>query len=179
MSETKFIEARAAKLPWDVAEAFVKAMTDPERWEQTAPDIQRRIVEHYLHIPDAIVTPVVTELVAERDALQRFKDYVHARLDAAGVPVDPDSPHKAEGCRIGGRLDVLFSRSGYEVAAEWRNKYLSACAEPMAVQRDLLKAACRDAVERLGMAEVWPCVGVPECIARIEAALANSPEANP
>lgn len=44
------------------------------------------------------------------DKLQRFKDYVHARLDAAGVPTDPDSPHKAEGCRIGGRLDVLIGK---------------------------------------------------------------------
>ncbi|AMV25489.1 hypothetical protein VT84_13910 [Gemmata sp. SH-PL17] len=40
--------------------------------------------------------------------LQRFKDYVHSRLDAAGVPTDPESSHKAEGCRIGGRLDVLI-----------------------------------------------------------------------
>lgn len=37
-----------------------------------------------------------------------FKTYVHKRLDDAGVPVDPESPHKAEGCRIGGRLDVLI-----------------------------------------------------------------------
>lgn len=47
-------------------------------------------------------------VTAERDKLKEFKAYVHARLDAAGVPVDPDSPHKAEGCRIGGRLDVLL-----------------------------------------------------------------------
>ena len=40
--------------------------------------------------------------------MQKFKDYVHASLDAAGVPTDPESPHKAEGCRIGGRLDVLI-----------------------------------------------------------------------
>jgi hypothetical protein len=45
---------------------------------------------------------------AARDKLQRFKDYVHARLDAAGVTVDPESSHKAEGCRIGGRLDEVF-----------------------------------------------------------------------
>lgn len=42
--------------------------------------------------------------------LQKFKEYVHQRLDEAGVPVDPDSPHKAEGCRIGGRLDYVLSR---------------------------------------------------------------------
>lgn len=44
----------------------------------------------------------------ERDALAKFKTYVHQRLDDAGVPVDPESPHKAAGCRIGGRLDYLF-----------------------------------------------------------------------
>lgn len=44
----------------------------------------------------------------ERDNLQAFKAYVHKRLDDAGVPVDPDSPHKAEGCRIGGRLDWVL-----------------------------------------------------------------------
>ncbi len=40
--------------------------------------------------------------------LQRFKSYVHARLDTAGVSADPESPHKAQGCRIGGRLDELI-----------------------------------------------------------------------
>jgi hypothetical protein len=44
----------------------------------------------------------------ERDKLQRFKDYVHQRLDLADVPADPESPHRVEGCRIGGRLDVLI-----------------------------------------------------------------------
>ncbi|MNK58674.1 hypothetical protein D3C87_777650 [compost metagenome] len=43
----------------------------------------------------------------ERDALAKFKAYVHKRLDDMGIPVDPDSPHKAEGCRVGGRLDIV------------------------------------------------------------------------
>lgn len=42
--------------------------------------------------------------------LQKFKDYVHKRLDEAGVPADPDSPHRAEGCRIGGRLDIVLAK---------------------------------------------------------------------
>jgi len=57
------------------------------------------------------------DLKADRDKLQKFKDYVHARLDAAGVPTDPDSPHKAEGCRIGGRLDVLIGARDELLAA--------------------------------------------------------------
>ncbi len=57
----------------------------------------------------ALLRGEVLKLTVERDKLQKFKDYVHARLDAAGVPTDPDSPHKAEGCRIGGRLDILIA----------------------------------------------------------------------
>lgn len=45
---------------------------------------------------------------AERDKLQAFKNWVHAYLDAKGVTVDPESPHKVEGCRIGGRMDEVF-----------------------------------------------------------------------
>ena len=65
--------------------------------------------------PDERVRPTAAaeELVrvtAERDKLQRFKDYVHGRLDRMGVPADPDSPHKAEGCRVGGRLDWVAAR---------------------------------------------------------------------
>src|SRR5580698_6043457 len=41
------------------------------------------------------------------DALQRFKDFVHRRLDTAGVPTHPDGPHSKEGCRIGDRLDLV------------------------------------------------------------------------
>ncbi len=41
--------------------------------------------------------------------LQKFKAYVHNRLDVAGVPADPDPPMtKATGCRIGVRLDAVF-----------------------------------------------------------------------
>lgn len=42
--------------------------------------------------------------------LQEFKDYVHKRLDDAGIPVDPESTHKEHGCRIGGRLDFVFDK---------------------------------------------------------------------
>lgn len=61
----------------------------------------------------------VTRLEVERDKLAAFKKYVHDRLDAAGVPVDPESPHKAEGCRIGGRLDVLIGERDRLREAIW------------------------------------------------------------
>lgn len=39
--------------------------------------------------------------------LQAFKDLVHHRLDAMGVPAHPDGKHSEEGCRIGDRLDIV------------------------------------------------------------------------
>lgn len=60
----------------------------------------------------------LASLRLENASLREFKKYTHDRLDAAGIPVDPDSPHKAEGCRIGGRLDFVFEqRSGLVAAA--------------------------------------------------------------
>jgi hypothetical protein len=55
--------------------------------------------------------------VERAEKAEKFKAYVHRRLDEAGVPADPDSPHKAEGCRIGGRLDIVLSRSPGEPMA--------------------------------------------------------------
>jgi len=43
------------------------------------------------------------------EKLQAFKDYVHKRLDDAGIEKDPESEHKAKGCRIGGRLDIVLN----------------------------------------------------------------------
>lgn len=51
----------------------------------------------------------IARLTAALDKSLAFKNYVHSRLDAAGVTVDPESSHKAEGCRIGGRLDEVFA----------------------------------------------------------------------
>lgn len=46
----------------------------------------------------------------ELDRLRQFKAYVHARLDAMGVPENPDGPHSKEGCRVGDRLDWVEAR---------------------------------------------------------------------
>jgi outer membrane murein-binding lipoprotein Lpp len=55
---------------------------------------------------------------AERDALAKFKAYVHERLDGAGVPANPEPPkHALEGCRIGDRLDWIL-RQYDETAAK-------------------------------------------------------------
>ncbi len=52
----------------------------------------------------------VIEKEKEISALQAFKDYVHKRLDDAGIAKDPESPHKKAGCRIGGRLDIVLKQ---------------------------------------------------------------------
>lgn len=46
---------------------------------------------------------------AEIVRLQAFKNYVHARLDAAGIPTHPDGEHSKAGCRIGDRLDIALT----------------------------------------------------------------------
>lgn len=50
----------------------------------------------------------------EIDKLQLFKDYVHRRLNDAGVPTHPDGEHSKAGCRIGDRLDIALKRSTLE-----------------------------------------------------------------
>jgi hypothetical protein len=47
---------------------------------------------------------------AERDQLQRFKEYVHQRLDEAGVTGYPEGKHSKAGCRVGDRLDELVGQ---------------------------------------------------------------------
>lgn len=68
----------------------------------------------------ALALNAVKALEEENKKLQAFKDYVHKRLDDAGVPVDPDSIHKEHGCRIGGRLDFVFQENArLREALEW------------------------------------------------------------
>jgi len=61
-------------------------------------------------------------LHAELVSLRAFKAYVHARLDAAGVPTHPDGEHSKAGCRIGDRLDIVVAalEEGAIHATAWR-----------------------------------------------------------
>ena len=59
-------------------------------------------------------TADVQKLIAAQDDLDRlraFKDYVHKRLDDAGIPTHPNGYHSKAGCRIGDRLDILLLAS--------------------------------------------------------------------
>lgn len=81
--------------------------------QKTAEEVIRErrkwLNENHIADWDRADTIFVMESYASQttEALQAFKDYVHKRLDDMGIPVDPESPHKAAGCRIGGRLDVV------------------------------------------------------------------------
>jgi hypothetical protein len=57
------------------------------------------------------------DLQDKADALQAFKDFVHRRLDEAGIPTHPDGEHSKAGCRIGDRLDIALTTPG---AMQWR-----------------------------------------------------------
>lgn len=52
----------------------------------------------------------VNEVGDTYESLLAFKQYVHKRLDDAGIPVDPD-PAKTQstGCRVGVRLDQILN----------------------------------------------------------------------
>jgi len=52
----------------------------------------------------------ILALARERDALLKFKSYVHGVLDSAGVPVDPPGAHRDAGCRVGQRLEFLLAK---------------------------------------------------------------------
>lgn len=49
-------------------------------------------------------------LEAHRRKLEKFKSYVHTRLDDAGIPANPEPVNNAKsGCRIEGRLNYLIN----------------------------------------------------------------------
>lgn len=54
-------------------------------------------------------TKAAADVESERNALLKFKQYVHQRLDEAGVPTHPNGRPSAEGCRVGDRLDIALS----------------------------------------------------------------------
>jgi len=48
-------------------------------------------------------------LIASAPQLLAFKEYVHKRLDDAGIEKNPDGEHSKHGCRIGDRLDIVLT----------------------------------------------------------------------
>jgi hypothetical protein len=44
--------------------------------------------------------------IARAEKAEKFKAYVHKRLDEMAIPTDPKGEHSAQGCRVGERLDI-------------------------------------------------------------------------
>lgn len=53
-------------------------------------------------------TPKRESVSPNAEALTKFKEYVHKRLDDAGIPTHPEGEHSKHGCRIGDRLDIAL-----------------------------------------------------------------------
>ena len=53
----------------------------------------------------------VDDLICRIKKLQDFKDYVHKRLDDAGIEKEPNGEHSEAGCRIGDRLDIVLQNT--------------------------------------------------------------------
>lgn len=51
---------------------------------------------------------VQRHVTKQTEKLQAFKDYVHQRLDAAGVEREPHGIYSKAGCRVGDRLDIVL-----------------------------------------------------------------------
>lgn len=54
-------------------------------------------------------TKQISDLQADVSRLVAFKEYVHGRLDAAGIAREPNGEHSKAGCRIGDRLDLALA----------------------------------------------------------------------
>jgi hypothetical protein len=50
-------------------------------------------------------------LHAKVEKLQAFKDFVHNRLDEAGIEKEPNGEHSKNCCRIGDRLDIALQQA--------------------------------------------------------------------
>lgn len=60
------------------------------------------------HKANAELIARAPDLLREVEKLHKFKDYVHKRLDDAGIEKNPDGEHSKHGCRIGDRLDIVL-----------------------------------------------------------------------
>jgi hypothetical protein len=110
-------DTSAVRAPWEKARAVLKgkADADHEHTRQLYAQAQENHHREYHRIAEALKCHVhddfPTLIVALRERLEkadRFKVYVHQRLDGLGVPVDPEPEKNAQhGCRIEGRMNWL------------------------------------------------------------------------
>lgn len=116
---------------------YLLSLLSKEQPEVSAEELEKRftLVENYIRVEvesglreaedyglsDAAIATCVqiakdfaSQVSSEKDKrikkLQDFKDYVHGRLDEAGIEKNPEGKHSKHGCRIGDRLDIVLSR---------------------------------------------------------------------
>lgn len=111
----------ATRLSMPPASDALRPLIEANRW---VGQLSRSEFEHVFALIDHRVEPLLEvreRLLAEVLKLQAFKDYVHERLDEAGIPTHPDGEHSKAGCRIGDRLDIALA--GHAEAARLRRVY--------------------------------------------------------
>lgn len=96
--------------PWHIAAEELARATDDRL---AALRLANELTLETQTVEEAVASLVsmVRDARAQRDALAAFKSYVHARLDAAGIPANPGGPHSEAGCRIGDRLDIALAKA--------------------------------------------------------------------
>lgn len=91
----------------------VRALVSEVRRLQTALDDPNYLYSGRIHRQAILCRNAEIDKLREKVAkLQAFKDWVHKYLDDHGVPTHLPGPHSAEGCRIGDRMDWVFSQLG-------------------------------------------------------------------
>lgn len=69
----------------------------------TSEDLTPKDIPEHLHL--------IKCSYSQFENMSAFKDYVHSRLDDAGVEENPSGEHSKKGCRIGDRLDIVLKTS--------------------------------------------------------------------
>lgn len=109
------------RLSMPPASDALRPLIEANRWAGKLPRAEFEHVLALIHKNSQPLIEVRDRLKADITALQAFKDYVHGRLDEAGIPTHPDGEHSKAGCRIGDRLDIGLA--GHAEAARLRRVY--------------------------------------------------------
>lgn len=92
-------------VPWE-SSAVVRVQQVADTMDARVQDLQTEL-DVYKASREGL-QEILAKTRTERDDLQAFKDYVHARLDTAGVDRH-DEQNAINGCRIGARLDDVLA----------------------------------------------------------------------
>jgi hypothetical protein len=99
----------------------------------------------------------VLELINRLERAEAFKAYVHQRLDAMGVPADPNPEANAQhGCRVEGRLDWLCAQeAGFLALVDEMKDQVSGLDQRLAAARAEANTHWANFCERSGDFRRW------------------------